>query len=134
MWQWVSWQFRHRVRVFVHRLCFPGRRMFYEAAAKDLRGKTVIVTITRLDAAGALMEEDEFYGRIDELSSEHFVIRDWAGDERRLPPDLRSLFPARQVRYRSRATGRIVTNPDLMTRWTQRARPQELERRTSRVQ
>jgi hypothetical protein len=94
--------------------------MFTEAAAEDLRGKTVIVSITRLDPDGTVVEEDEFYGRIEELNSERFVIRDWAGEERRLPSDLRSLFPAKPGRYRSRRSGRIISDPDLWTRWTHR--------------
>ena len=95
MWQWLSWQFRHRARVFVHRIRFPGQPMFTEPAARDLRGKTVLVNVTRLDAEGTLLEEDEFYGRIEELDERALVVRNWAGEERRLPPDLRALFPAK---------------------------------------
>ena len=68
-----------------------------------------------------LIEEDEFYGRIEELDPDQFVIRSWAGEERHLPPDLRSLFPAKAGTYRSRRSGRIITDRDLWTRWTHRA-------------
>ncbi|HZK81678.1 MAG TPA: hypothetical protein VFC46_11435 [Humisphaera sp.] len=40
-----------------------------------------------------------------------------------LPPDLRSLKPARPGIYRLRSTGQEIENPDYLTTWTCKKRP-----------
>lgn len=57
-----GWVFRHRVRVFVHRIRFPGQPLFSDQAANDLIGKTIIVGITTLDHAKNLVRQEQYRG------------------------------------------------------------------------
>ena len=113
------WAVRHRVRVFVHRIRFPGQALFNDAAVADLVGKTVLVGITRVDRSGNLLGHEDYRGRIIRANSEEgVVIQTPSGMLQRLPPDLRAFFVARRGGYRSRTSGEVINDPDLMTRWT----------------
>jgi hypothetical protein len=58
------WAVRHRIRVFVHRIRFPGQPLFTDAAISDLLGKTVMVGITTVDRGDIVLRRDDFRGRI----------------------------------------------------------------------
>jgi hypothetical protein len=114
-----AWLLRHRVRVLVHRIRFPGRPMFSSGAARDLIGRRVIVGLTCLDHRQHLMEQRQYHGRIMRMSlDEGIVILTPSGDEETLPPDLRALFGAPPGAYRFRSTGEVVVGADLQTSWT----------------
>ena len=114
-----AWLLRHRFRVLVHRIRFPGQPMFNDAAAREVLGTTVIVGITYEDESGRLIRQEQFYGTIVRVNREEGIVIELAsGVERTLPPDLRALFGARRGEYRFRSTGEVITNPDLRTTWT----------------
>jgi hypothetical protein len=114
------WLIRHRLRVLVHRVRFPGQPMFSPDAAEDLIGRRIIVGITQQDHAHSPPAQDQYYGRIVRMNLEEgIVIQTPSGDERKLPPDLRSVVGAPRGEYRFRSTGETVADPDLQTSWTQ---------------
>jgi hypothetical protein len=116
------WLIRHRLRVIVHRIRFPGRAMFSEAAVGELIGKSVVVDIDRVAADGVLVGRDQYYGRIARGSrAEGIVIERSSGGALTFPPDLRPYFGARAGEYRFANTDEVVTNPDLQTTWLQPA-------------
>src|SRR4051812_13602128 len=109
-----GWLFRHQVRVFVHRIRFPGQPMFSPGAAADLIGRRIIVGITYEDRARRPIEQEQYHGRIVRATrDEGIVIQTPGGDERTLPPDLRSISAARRGEYRLRTTGEAVTDAEL---------------------
>jgi hypothetical protein len=117
--QMRGWLLRHTIRVFLHRIRFPGRPMYSDSAAKDLIGKTVIIGVTHQDHAGRVIRRDQFRGRITRANrTEGIVAQAPSGEELKIPPDLRAFFRARPGVYRFRSTGEVVTSPDLQTRWT----------------
>jgi len=119
-----AWLLRHQVRVFLHRIRFPGQPMFSQRAAEDLIGKRIIVGITHEDHEHNLIDKEQYHGRIVRANpQEGIVIQTPSGQERRLPPDLRPLFAARPGEYRFRATGEVVADPDLQTTWTHTSPP-----------
>ena len=114
-----SWLIRHRVRVFLHRVRFPGRPMFSRNAAEELIGRRIIVGITHEDHAHHPLGQEQYHGRIVRANLEEgTVIQTPSGEERRLPPDLRSVVGARRGEYRFRSTGETIADPDLQTSWT----------------
>lgn len=118
------WLLRHQFRVVLHRIRFPGKPMFSDAAARDLIGRRMIVGVTRLTSDGQLQDQQQFHGRIVRANlGEGIVLQQASGEELRIPPDLRALFGARRGQYRSRSTGEVVTDPDLLATWTHTIRP-----------
>ena len=114
-----GWVLRHRIRVFLHSVRFPGQPMFSARAAGPLIGRRIIVGVTHVDQAGRLVRREQFHGRIVRASvREGLVIQTPSGEERRLPPDLRAFFGARPGEYRLRSSGEVVRDPDLQTSWT----------------
>ena len=114
------WLIRHRIRVIVHRIRFPGRPMFSDEAVQGLIGKTIIVGIERLDADGVLIGRDQYHGRIARASrAEGIVVEQSSGDALRFPPDLRPYFGAPPGVYRFANMDEVVTDPDLQTTWFQ---------------
>ena len=114
-----GWLFRHRVRVFVHRIRFPGRPMFSPAAAADLIGRRIIVGITYEDHNRQAVEQEHYHGRIVRASREEgIVIQTPGGDEKVLPPDLRSVFGAKPGAYKLSSTGETIADAELTTSWT----------------
>jgi hypothetical protein len=119
-----AWLLRHRCRVFLHRIRFPGQPMFSSAAAQDLVGKHIIVGITYEDQAHRPVRQEQYHGRITRLNlHEGFVIQTPSGAEKTLPPDLRSVLAARPGTYRFRATGEVVSDAELQASWTQPLAP-----------
>jgi hypothetical protein len=117
-----AWLLRHRVRVFVHRIRFPGQPMFDDKAAGDLIGRRIIVGITQEDHLQRPMGQEQYHGRIIRANvREGIVIQTPAGDERTLPADLRSFSAAKPGAYKLRSTGETVTDAELTTSWTQSA-------------
>ncbi len=112
------------VRVLVHRIRSPGQPMFSDSAANDLIGKTVIIGITHQDSVGRLVRRDQLHGRITRANrTEGVVVQTAAGGELKTPPDLRAFSGARPGEYRSRGTGEVIANPDLITSWTHTLHP-----------
>lgn len=91
-----------------------------DAKAAKLVGATVLIGITRLDAAGA--EQEQMFGVIRSANGrdgfEVALKGTRAGETYWLPPDLRNIDPAAPGEYRLRSTGEVVTNPDYTTTWT----------------
>jgi hypothetical protein len=56
-----AWLLRHRCRVFLHRIRFPGQAMFSSAAADDLIGKRIIVGITYEDHAHRPVRQEQYH-------------------------------------------------------------------------
>jgi hypothetical protein len=113
------WLIRHRFRVLVHRIRFPGRPMFSTNAAQDLIGRRTIVGITHTDYGDRPIEQEQYHGRIIRANqAEGVVILTPSGLEKTLPPDLRAFFGARRGEYRFRSTGEVIAEPDLQTSWT----------------
>jgi hypothetical protein len=114
-----GWLLRHRIRVFLYRIRFPGQPMFTVEAAEQFIGKRIIVGITHVDHTNQPVSQEQYQGRIVRASQrEGIVIQTPSGEERRLPPDLRAMFGARRGQYSLRSTGQVVANPDLQTSWT----------------
>jgi len=63
---------------------------------------------------------EQFHGIIDRVNlQEGLVLKLHGSDkERRLPPDLTRLEPAKPGQYRLKATGEIVLDPDFTVMWT----------------
>jgi hypothetical protein len=118
-----TWLLRHRVRVFLHRIRFPGQPMFDDKAARDLLGRRIIVGITEEDGLQRPISQEQYHGRIVRANAqEGIVIRTPAGDEKTLPPDLRSVSAAKPGTYKLRSTGETIADAELTTTWT-RASP-----------
>jgi hypothetical protein len=105
--------------VFVHRIRFPGQPLFNEAALADVIGKTVMVGITTTDRNRSVVGYEEFRGRIVRANREEgVVIQTPPGTLRRLPPDLIAFLIPKRGGYRSRTTGDVIWDPDLIATWT----------------
>ena len=90
---------------------------------RQLVGKTVLIGVDYHSHDGGLVQQQQFFGPITEITRERgIVVRDQITDsEYCLPPDLDHLHPAKKGTYTLRATGRVVTDPDFTTVWTRRA-------------
>jgi hypothetical protein len=114
-----SWLIRHRLRVLVHRIRYPGVPMFTEHAARELIGKRVIVGITHQTHDGRVLRRDQYQGRIVRATRvEGVVFQEPSGAEHSLPPDLRPYFGVRPGVHRFKSSGEIVDDPDLQTSWS----------------
>jgi hypothetical protein len=90
----------------------------------SLIGKYVLVGITRIDAAGSLLEEGERHGRITSVD-DHAGIKVTLSDGEilTLPPNPDAFRDAKPGIYRLRSTGEEIVDPDLTTVWTIREPP-----------
>lgn len=99
--------------------------MDWETAQRDWPGLVVLVGLTYLGPDGAVQGVEQFYGQIVTVDPENGVELDLSGQnggERYwLPPDLEAFEVASPGEYRLRASGEVVTDPDLLTQWTVRA-------------
>lgn len=86
---------------------------------KALVGKRVLVGITYLDAGGDIVEQEQISGLIVDASARGGVEveRDENAGPFNLPPVPDNFFPAPEGRYRLRASGRFVVDPDLLSTW-----------------
>ena len=99
----------------------------------SLVGKSVLVGITRIDAAGTFLEKGECHGRITSVDgSDGIKVTLSDGEVLTLPPDPDSFREAKPGIYRLRSTGEEVVDPDLTTVWTIREPHEDLPRETSR--
>ena len=87
----------------------------------DLVGKYVLVGLTRQDTRGTVLERRQFHGHIVSADPRSGITLMLAGAREGetycLPPDLRSLNPARAGEYRLRGTQEIVRDPDYLATW-----------------
>lgn len=98
------------------------RPAWHEASAQKLRGKSVIVGLTYLDAAGTLDHREQLHGRItkvDRLNGIEVTLEGArAGQTYWLPPQSDHFEPAARGSYRLRSTGEEVIDPDFISNWT----------------
>jgi len=94
-------------------------RVWDEAFARALIGKTLLVGLTWLDPEGDRLEQ--MHGEVVSVDARRGIelrlAGERAGDVFWLPPDLRSITAAAPGSYRLRATGEIVENPGFTATW-----------------
>ena len=88
--------------------------------ARFIRGKDVIVGLTYLKSDGRVRERVQFHGTIEVANMTKGIgIRRVGHDELfTLPPDFRSVQPARPGTYRLKSTGQVIEDPALECTWT----------------
>jgi len=95
--------------------------------AATLPGKLLLVGLTYLDADGALIDKQQFFGRVMTATPRAgilLLLEGRRGGERyALPPDTRSFRRAKPGEYRLQATGEVVINPDYTVTFSIRKRP-----------
>jgi hypothetical protein len=87
-------------------------------------GKYILVGITNEDAFGNVVNKQQMHGVIERITPAAIEVSlrgSRQGTTYKLPPDLRSLFPARPGEYRLRETGEVVVDPDYTANWTMKA-------------
>lgn len=88
----------------------------------DLVGKYLLVGITTENMRGEVVRQEQFHGRVAESDPSRGLLLHLEGpikgETYSLPPDLRSLRPAKPGEYRLRSTGEIVVDPDFTATWT----------------
>ena len=99
-----------------------GRPPFWDAKARAMLGKRVLVGRTYLDEAGAVVERSQSHGVIEDADERRgFAVRDaGTGELDWLPPDLRSFQAAPPGEYTLRSTGEVVVDPDYISNWVVR--------------
>ena len=91
---------------------------FWDEKARRLIGGRVLVGVTYVDHAGALLEQSQFHGVIEAADRDGITVRRDDGETKWLPPDLRAFERADPGEYRLRATGEVVVDPDWLSAWT----------------
>ncbi len=90
-------------------------------AWNELVGKYILVGLTVQDPRGSDVRLRQLHGRITSADPDHGLMIKLEGandgETYTLPPDLRSLKPARPGEYRLRTTGEVVHDPDLLATW-----------------
>ena len=72
-----------------------------------------------VDDEEKFVEQKQIHGRILRVSyGEGVVIELDDGSEYKLPPDLSLLQPASPGEYTETSTGKLIVDPDLVTKWT----------------
>ncbi len=117
-------------RIFDVEVGAKGELLPNRGKARFIRGKDVIVALTYLKSDGSLRERVQFRGTIEVANMAIGIgIRRAGHDELfTLPPDFRSVQPARPGTYRLRSTGEAVEDPALECTWTINA-PRDRSRR-----
>jgi hypothetical protein len=111
-------------RIFdVWELGTKGELLPNRGKARFIRGKDVIVGLTYLKSDGSLRERMQFHGTIEVANAATGIGIRRVGHEERftLPPDFRSVQPARPGTYRMKSTGEVVEDPALECTWTIKA-------------
>ncbi|WP_156466678.1 hypothetical protein [Methylibium sp. Root1272] len=94
----------------------PIRPVWDPTLAEALPGAVLLVGITYLAADGSLIEQQQFFGRVQSAHPAQGIALILEGRRRgeryNLPPDTRSLARAELGEYRLRSTGEVVVNPD----------------------
>ncbi len=85
---------------------------------EDLVGMDILVGKTFLDADGEVLRQEQFHGEIVEADPSTTWIRPFDGGERQWVPTNPAAFrPAPGGTYRLSCSGRVVTDPTLLTSW-----------------
>src|SRR5262249_7651833 len=96
-----------------------------EDFAAQLIGKPLLIGVTYADAGGSPLEKVQFHGIVVEADPARGITISCQGDnigrKFNLPPDLRSISPAKPGDYRLRSTGEVLVDPDYTTSWTMRS-------------
>ena len=97
-----------------------GAPMPNRGKARFVKGKDVIVGLTYLNHDGSVRQRLQFYGTIEVASAAQGIRirRRGLGDLFTLPPDFRSLQPARPGTYTLKSTGETIDDPTLESTWT----------------
>jgi hypothetical protein len=92
------------------------RAVWDETVAESVVGKVLLVGLTYLEADGALIEQQQFFGTVVSADSRKGILLSLegqrAGEQFKLPPDTRAIEIAAAGEYRLRATGELVIDPD----------------------
>src|SRR6266576_97984 len=110
-----------RDRIFdVWEVGMKGEPLPNRGKARFIRGKDVIVGLTYLNSDGSVRERFQFHGTIEVANTTKSIgVRRVGHDELfTLPPDLRSVQPARPGTYRLKSSGEVVEDPALECSWT----------------
>ena len=87
----------------------------------DLIGKHVLVGLMYENADGSEGERQQFHGTVVSASAAagiRLVLNgESEGQQYTLPPDLRAFSRAKPGKYRLRATGEVVSNPEFLASW-----------------
>jgi len=89
----------------------------YDTDSSVFIGKTIVVGITRVNAAGEAFAQLQYHGRISDVSEDGIQIETPAGKRMVLPPALDSIQPAAPGEYRELSSGEVVLNPDFISTW-----------------
>jgi len=90
------------------------------AFAEALVGKTMLVGLTFLDAAGEVASREEFWGVViaaDDAEGISLDLMNEEGDTFTLPPQTSNIHPAEPGDYTLKSTGETVQNPDFVSTW-----------------
>ena len=92
---------------------------FTEEQVRELIGKRILVGVTHRNMNDEVASLEQFHGTVDRISrDEGLVLKLPTGGERIIPPDLSRLEPASAGKYRLKATGETVVDPDFTAMWT----------------
>jgi hypothetical protein len=97
---------------------------------ENLVGKYLLIGITFLDENEEVIEQFQTHGPVISADDLDGIVIEKPGGSGAfcVPPDRRSLSPARKGQYRLRATGEIVDDPDYVSTWTvEKAVPENIE-------
>lgn len=99
-----------------------GKAAWDEEFAESLRGTSVLIGITYLNADGSLDEQIQMHGRVAIVDAQRGIAialeGKRAGQTYWLPPALTGFNPAQPGEYRLRSTGEVVTDPEFISNWT----------------
>lgn len=85
---------------------------------QDLGGLKVLVGLTYLGAEGRVLRQEQFPGVIEKLEGSTTWVRPSdGGDLRWVPTEMAAFRPAPGGTYRLESTGKVVTDPWLLTSW-----------------
>ncbi len=84
----------------------------------DIRGKTILVGITRLAHKGEIIGQQQFAGVFESMDASIQIRVSTTGKVFILPPDLGVFQKAELGIYRLRSTGETIENPDFTASWT----------------
>jgi hypothetical protein len=99
----------------------PPPDIFDQDLANTFIGKTILIGITYVDAAGREARHEQFHGVVESAGPAGIVIalRGYREGQRwTMPPDTRGIFPGNPGLYTLRSTGEMVDSPDLVSTWS----------------
>jgi hypothetical protein len=103
----------------------PPRRLLRGARRLvHLRGHQLLVGITVRDATGEAVRREQFCGTVLEVSDGVVVVERGEGEPAILPADEEAYEEAPPGTYHLSGSGEVVTNPDFLTTWEVRERPE----------